>query len=65
MINSTYNADGVRIGKSGAKTVTYTVSGTQILSESSGSNTTYYLYDESGSPVGLTYKGKTYYLRQL
>ena len=51
----------MRIGKSGAKTVTYTVSGTQILSESSGSNTTYYLYDESGSPVGLTYKGKTYY----
>ncbi len=61
VINYTYNADGVRIGKSGAKTVTYTVSGTQILSESSGSNTTYYLYDESGSPVGLTYKGKTYY----
>ena len=41
VINYTYNADGVRIGKSGAKTVTYTVSGTQILSESSGSNTTY------------------------
>ena len=57
-------ADGVRIGKSGAKTATYTVCGTQILSESSGSNTTYYLYDESGSPVGLTYKGTTYYYRK-
>ena len=64
IINYIYNADGVRIGKSGAKTATYTVCGTQILSESSGSNTTYYLYDESGSPVGLTYKGKTYYYRK-
>lgn len=61
MINYTYNADGVRIGKSGAKTTTYTVSGTQILSEKNGTNTTYCLYGESGSPVGLTYKGKTYY----
>ena len=33
VINYTYNADGVRIGKSRAKTVTYTVSSTQILSE--------------------------------
>ena len=64
MINYTYNADGVRIGKSGAKTATYTVSGTQILSEKSGSNTTYYLYDENGSPVGLTYKGTTHYYRK-
>ena len=64
IINYIYNADGVRIGKSGAKTATYTVCGTQILSESSGSNTTYYLYDESGSPVGLTYKGTTYYYRK-
>ena len=64
IINYIYNADGVRIGKSGAKTATYTVSGTQILSESSGSNATYYLYDENGSPIGLTYKGKTYYYRK-
>ena len=64
MINYTYNADGVRIGKSGAKTAAYTVCGTQILSENNGSNTTYYLYDENGSPVGLTYKGTTYYYRK-
>jgi len=31
VINYTYNADGVRIGKSGAKTAAYTVCGTQIL----------------------------------
>ena len=60
VINYTYNADGVRIGKSGAKTAAYTVCGTQILSENNGSNTTYYLYDENGSPVGLIYKGTTY-----
>ena len=64
MVDYTYNADGVRIGKSGAKTAAYTVCGTQILSENNGSNTTYYLYDESGSPVGLTYKGTTYYYRK-
>ena len=64
MVDYTYNADGVRIGKSGAKTAAYTVCGTQILSENNGSNTTYYLYDENGSPIGLTYKGKTYYYRK-
>lgn len=63
-IDYTYNADGVRIGKSGTKNITYEVSGTQILSEKNGTNTTYYLYDESGSPVGLTYKGTTYYYRK-
>lgn len=38
VINYTYNADGVRIGKSGAKTAAYTVCGTQILSENNGTN---------------------------
>lgn len=33
VVDYTYNADGVRIGKSGAKTAAYTVCGTQILSE--------------------------------
>lgn len=38
MVDYTYNADGVRIGKSGAKTAAYTVCGTQILSENNGTN---------------------------
>ena len=38
VINYTYNADGVRIGKSGAKTAAYTVCGTQVLSENNGTN---------------------------
>ena len=50
--NYIYNSDGVRIGKSGAKNVSYVVSGTQILSETNGSNTTYYIYDEKGLPIG-------------
>ena len=63
-VSYTYNADGVRIGKSGSKTITYEVSGTQIISEKNGTNTTYYLYDENGSPIGLTYKGTTYFYRK-
>lgn len=64
VINYTYNADGVRIGKSGSRAGTFIVSGTQILREINSVATIDYLYDENGSPVGLTYKGKTYYYRK-
>ena len=64
MINYTYNADGVRIGKSGSRAGTFIVSGTQILREINSVATIDYLYDENGSPIGLTYKGKTYYYRK-
>ncbi len=64
MVDYTYNADGVRIGKSGAKNAAYTVCGTQILREINSAATIDYLYDENGSPIGLTYKGTTYYYRK-
>lgn len=64
VINYTYNADGVRIGKSGSRAGTFIVSGTQILREINSVATIDYLYDESGSPIGLTYKGTTYYYRK-
>lgn len=64
MVDYTYNADGVRIGKSGSRAGTFIVSGTQILREINSVATIDYLYDENGSPVGLTYKGKTYYYRK-
>ena len=64
MINYTYNADGVRIGKSGSRARTFIVSGTQILREINSVATIDYLYDENGSPIGLTYKGTTYYYRK-
>ena len=38
--NYTYNSDGVRVGKSGSRNVSYVVSGTQILSETNGTTTT-------------------------
>ena len=64
MVDYTYNADGVRIGKSGSRAGTFIVSGTQILREINSVATIDYLYDENGSPIGLTYKGKTYYYRK-
>ena len=64
VINYTYNADGVRIGKSGSRAGTFIVSGTQILREINSVATIDYLYDENGSPIGLTYKGTTYYYRK-
>ena len=62
--NYIYNSDGVRIGKSGAKNVSYVVSGTQILSETNGTTTTYYIYDDKGLPIGLVYNGTTYTYRK-
>ena len=64
VINYTYNADGVRIGKSGSRAGTFIVSGTHILREINSVATIDYLYDENGSPIGLTYKGTTYYYRK-
>lgn len=64
VINYTYNADGVRIGKSGSRAGTFIVSGMQILREINSVATIDYLYDENGSPIGLTYKGTTYYYRK-
>ena len=56
-----YNADGIRA----SKTVNnvehiYTLSGSQIVSESWGSNLLIYLYDESGSPIGMQYRNSSY-----
>lgn len=49
-----YNADGIRTNKivDGANHV-YTLNGTQIVSEAWGNYLLIYLYDESGSPIGL------------
>jgi RHS repeat-associated protein len=64
-ITFTYNADGIRIGKNVNGTqYEYIVSGSQILAE----KWTYggveyflqYLYDESGSPIGLNYRTSQY-----
>ena len=57
VIEFVYNADGIRT----SKTVNnvehiYTLNGTQIVSERWGNNLLIYLYDESGSPIGMQYR---------
>ena len=57
----TYNADGIRIGKTVGSTVTtYTLDGTTILAEQRGSLTIQYLYDAEGTPIGMIYNGVCY-----
>jgi len=56
-----YNADGIRT----SKTVNnvehiYTLNGSQIVSESWGDYLLIYLYDESGSPIGMQYRTTSY-----
>ena len=49
-----YNADGLRTSKKVNNVEhIYTLNGTQIVSESWGNNLLIYLYDESGSPIGM------------
>ena len=56
-----YNADGIRTSKTvnGVEHI-YTLSGTQIISEAWGTNLLIYLYDESGSPIGMQYRNNAY-----
>lgn len=56
-----YNADGIRTNKivDGVNHV-YTLNGTQIVSEAWGNFLLIYLYDESGAPIGLQYRTKSY-----
>ena len=61
VIQFLYNADGIRTNKivNGTDHV-YTLNGTQIVSEAWGNHLLIYLHDESGSPIGLQYRAKTY-----
>ena len=63
-----YNADGIRVEKhitdksTGATEAHYyDYNGTMLICERWDNNTVWYLYDESGSPVGFTYNGTEYY----
>ena len=61
MIQFLYNADGIRTSKTVNNVEhVYTLNGTQIVSESWGSNLLIYLYDESGSPIGMQYRTTSY-----
>ncbi len=59
----------MRIGKKSVyqgntSETSYVVSGTQILSETKGSSTNYYIYDDKGLPIGIVYNGTTYTYRK-
>ena len=56
-----YNADGIRTSKTiGGIEHVYTLNGTQIVSEAWGDYLLIYLYDESGSPIGMQYRETSY-----
>ena len=63
-VNYTYNADGLRTGKSGDRnTEYYIVNGTYLGETTTINGTVYnlnYFYDENGSPAGL-WQGSTVY----
>ena len=63
-----YNADGIRVEKHITNKITetteshyYDYNGTQLVCERWGDNIVWYLYDESGNPIGFTYNGTEYY----
>ncbi len=52
-----YNDSGIRTSKKvGNVEHIYTLNGSQIVSETWGNNTLIYLYDETGSPIGMQYR---------
>ena len=60
-LSFTYNADGIRTSKTvNNVTHTYTLSGSQILTEEWDNDRILYLYDENGAPLGFVYGGNRY-----
>ena len=56
-----YNASGIRIKKNDT---VYTLAGTKILKETTGSNTITYYYGTGIAPIGFNYNGTDYYFRK-
>ena len=56
-----YNDEGIRTSKkSGSVEHIYTLDGSRIVSETIGTVLLVYLYDESGTPIGLQYRTTSY-----
>ena len=56
-----YNDEGIRTSKkSGSLEHIYTLDGSRIVSETIGTVLLVYLYDESGTPIGLQYRTSSY-----
>ena len=57
----TYNDEGIRTSKTvNGVTHTYQLNGSQIVSEEWGDKLLIYLYDASGSPIGMMFRKTTY-----
>ena len=57
----TYNDEGIRTTKNVNGIIHYyTLEGSQIVSEQWGTHLLIFLYDESGSPIGLQYRSTSY-----
>ena len=57
----TYNDEGIRTSKIvNGVTTTYYLSGSTIIAEETSGNLTVYIYDASGSPIGMQYHGASY-----
>ena len=60
-ISYAYNSDGIRIKKTVNNVVTnYTLDGTKVIKETTGSETIWYYYDESGTPVAFRLNSTLY-----
>ena len=60
-VSFTYDADGMRRSKTvNGVTHYYTYDGIQLVKEEWGNNVMIFLYDASGSPVGMQYRNSTY-----
>ena len=59
---NTYDANGIRTQrKSSSATYSYIYNGSQLTQMTVGSNTLYFAYDASGTPMSVTYNGTAYY----
>ena len=57
----TYNDAGIRTSKTkNGVTTTYYLNGSQIMAEETNGNITIYVYDASGTPIGMQYHGANY-----
>lgn len=57
-----YNADGLRIKRTGGSTTySYVYNGSSLSQMTVGDNTLYFAYDASGTPISVTWNGTTYY----
>ena len=56
----TYNDEGIRTSKTkNGVTTTYYLNGAQIMAEETNGNITVYIYDASGTPIGMQYHAST------